>query len=206
MKKYVLKSVPKTEIELPEKPLELVAEELQGASEYINSDIYTYINNSRGEYHVQYHTTDSDGNTIIRKTIRKGSDIAEKLITDYIIERFNNAIEEKIINKEIADTDKDPFLFMTDHFVFDIYQKIFLLKKPEHFPKVFHMFQEGIDYHYDGFTVSLALAYSEKKGESIEDLSEFFKEQILNKRDYYSFLLNSLIYFSSDAKEEDIIH
>ncbi|MBW2982284.1 hypothetical protein KY343_05375 [Candidatus Woesearchaeota archaeon] len=206
MKKYRLRSAPKTEIELPEKPLELVVEELQGASEFIASNVFKYIQNPRGSYRVTYNTSDSDGNPIVVREIERADVIARNLITSYLIDRFNKAVKEKVIDEKIADTSKDPFLFMTDHFVFDIYKKICLLKKPELFANVFHMFQEGIDYHYDGFTVSLALAYSEKKGKPAEDLNMFFNEQILKRRSYYSFLLDSLIYFSSDEKENEAIH
>jgi hypothetical protein len=206
MKKYLLKSIPKTEIELPEKPLELVAEELQGVSEYINSDVYGYIQDSRGSYQVQYHTKDSDGNPIIQKAIKRGEDIARKLVTDYSIERFNNATREGVIDEEIADTEKDPFDFMTQHSVFDVYQRIFFFKQPELFAKVFNVFQEGLDYYQDGVTVALALAYSEKKGDAVEALDEFFSKQILSREPSYSFLLNSLIYFSTDAKDKEIVH
>lgn len=207
MKKYLLRSIPKTEIEIPEKPSELVQEELGMLNDFVSSEVAEFIMDPDSFFHVEKEVEDDDGNIEVTKEIRKGSDIARKLVLNYATGRLFNAIEEEVLDELYKGTKFDPFLFMAQHSIFGIYEKILMLNKPELFEETEGMFKEGSDFYHDAFTVGFSLAYSQKKGKPLdESLADLFITKMLKKEPVYSFLLDSVVYLCSDAKDNTIIH
>jgi len=198
MKKYNLKSSPETSIELPKKPLELVVVELNGLIDFMDSEVIEYIRNSRSIYKVQ-----TEDNEVKAK---KGIEVARNSVNHYVSGRFYNAIEEEVIDGVVAASEKDPFLFLARYSTLKIYERLALFENPNILAQSIELFQQAFNFFEDGFNLGLALAYIEKKGKTNKQLDDCFEEKILNRDAEYSFLLSSLIYFSTDERNNDIVH